>query len=108
MTSATSRRETLALRRSNRNRIRAKPKGRTMTNLREKLAEIIETSMDDKGTHDMKKFTLKNYGMKSEDRAADMAKRIKELVYEYSGTMPLATAIGVIDIVKLEIIAEAE
>lgn len=31
-----------------------------------------------------------------------MAKEIKDVVYKYHETMPLATAIGVLDIVKLE------
>lgn len=36
--------------------------------------------------------------------AEGMADEIKELVYRYSDAMPLATALGVLEIVKLEIL----
>lgn len=38
--------------------------------------------------------------------AGELAERMKALIYEYSDRMPLATAVGVLDIVKLEIIGE--
>lgn len=45
-------------------------------------------------------------GMPAVDRSAELCVRIKDLIYEYSGMMPLATAVGVLEIVKVEILAE--
>ncbi|MEH6504967.1 MAG: hypothetical protein V7786_01740 [Sulfitobacter litoralis] len=52
MTQATNRRETLALRRSNRNRITAKPKVKPMSDMRETLIEIIGTQVEFCGAAD--------------------------------------------------------
>lgn len=38
--------------------------------------------------------------------AEGLAKEIKEVVYRYHETMPLATAIGVLEIVKAELIQD--
>lgn len=38
--------------------------------------------------------------------AGELAERVKALVYEYSDRIALATAVGVLDIVKLEILGE--
>ena len=38
--------------------------------------------------------------------AEGMAEEIKEVVYRYSDAMPLATAIGVLEIVKAELMQE--
>lgn len=37
---------------------------------------------------------------------SELAERIKSLVYEYSGVLPVAAAIGVLEIVKIEIMQE--
>lgn len=49
---------------------------------------------------------VKIAGMRPEDRSGEMAARIKALVYEYSEKMPVATAVGVLEIVKAEILDE--
>ena len=36
------------------------------------------------------------------DAAGELAERIKALVYEYAGRMPTATAIGALEIAKME------
>lgn len=41
------------------------------------------------------------------DIAYEMAERIEALIYEYDKKIPLALAIGVIEIVKIEIIEQA-
>lgn len=38
--------------------------------------------------------------------AEGMAKELKDVVYKYQETMPLATAIGVLEIVKVELMQE--
>lgn len=43
-------------------------------------------------------------GMPAHDLAGELSERIKSLVYEYAGKMPTATAIGVLEIVKVEIL----
>jgi hypothetical protein len=45
-------------------------------------------------------------GQNVQSASGDLAERIKALIYEYSGRIPLAAAVGVLDIVKLEIIEE--
>lgn len=40
--------------------------------------------------------------------AEGMAKELKAVVYKYNEAMPLATAIGVLEIVKVELIREHE
>ena len=46
------------------------------------------------------------FDKRSEDHAADMCKAVKAVVYSFAGKVPLATAIGVLDMAKLEIISE--
>ena len=53
-------------------------------------------------------FKVFSGGSPPQDIAAELSARIKDIVYEYDGKMPLATAIGVLDIVKQEILDEAE
>lgn len=38
--------------------------------------------------------------------AGELAERMKDIIYEYSGRIPVATAVGVLEIVKLEIVLE--
>lgn len=38
--------------------------------------------------------------------AGEMAERIKEVIYDYSGRLPVAAAVGVLEIVKAEILDE--
>jgi hypothetical protein len=40
--------------------------------------------------------------------AEGMAEEIKEVIYKYSDSMPLATAIGCLEIVKIELLKEHE
>ena len=43
-------------------------------------------------------------GQRSHEVAGELAERIKELVYEYADKMPVATAIGALEIAKIEIL----
>jgi len=45
-------------------------------------------------------------GQSVQAAAGELAERIKALVYEYSGKLPVAAAIGALEIAKLEIFAE--
>jgi len=45
-------------------------------------------------------------GQPSHDTCGELAERVKDLIYEYSGQLPLAAAIGVLAIVQTEILAE--
>lgn len=57
----------------------------------------------------MKPFDVSHIASKrAAHKAAEMCEEIKTVIYSYSEEMPLALALGVIDIVKLEIIDEAE
>lgn len=47
-------------------------------------------------------------GKPAQDHAADMCEAIKATVYQFAGKVPLATAIGVLEIAKREIIDESE
>jgi hypothetical protein len=49
---------------------------------------------------------LKGDGKRAEDVTGEMADRIKDLIYEYKGRMPLAAAIGVLHIVAHEIMRD--
>lgn len=40
--------------------------------------------------------------------AGRLAEEIKELVYSYAGQMPVSTAIGALEIAKLEIVSEQD
>ena len=51
---------------------------------------------------------LKGDGKRAEDVTGEMADRIKALVYEYSGRMPLAAAIGVLHLVAYEITRDSD
>jgi hypothetical protein len=46
----------------------------------------------------------RRWGMTPLKLAEGLAEEIKEVVYRYSEAMPLATAIGVLEIVKLELV----
>lgn len=46
-------------------------------------------------------------GAPTHETAGEMAERITDLVYEYSDRIPLAAAVGVLEIVKVEILAKA-
>lgn len=57
----------------------------------------------------MTKFeVIKNTGKSQRELAGDMCDRIKELVYEYSELVPVALAIGVLEIAKMEILKDQE
>jgi hypothetical protein len=47
-------------------------------------------------------------GQRAEDTAGELAERIKALIYEYSGRVTLAAAIGVLTIVQHELLADAD
>lgn len=49
---------------------------------------------------------LKDNGERAEDVTGDLGDRIKALVDEYSGRMPLAAAIGVLHLVAYDIIRD--
>ncbi len=49
---------------------------------------------------------LKTSGRPSHEIAGEMAEKITALVYEYSNQVPLALAVGVLEIVKTLIIEE--
>jgi len=49
---------------------------------------------------------FKGDGKRAENVTGEMADRIKELIYEYKGRMPLAAAIGVLHIVAHEIMRD--
>lgn len=51
--------------------------------------------------------TIEGSGKRAHDTAGELAERIKELVYEYEG-VPLATAIGALEIAKWELLREQE
>ena len=46
---------------------------------------------------------LKGDGKRAEDVTGELADRIKALVYEYDGRIPLASAIGVLHLVAYDI-----
>jgi hypothetical protein len=45
-------------------------------------------------------------GQRAEDLTGEMAQRIKEVIYEYGGRLPLAAAIGVLTMVQHELMAD--
>lgn len=49
---------------------------------------------------------LKGDGKRAEDVTGELADRIKALIYEYSGRMPLAAAVGVLHLVADDIIRD--
>ena len=46
---------------------------------------------------------LKTLGGPGQEIAGEMADKVKAVIYEYSDKVPLALAIGVLEIVKIEI-----
>lgn len=55
-------------------------------------------------TVELKVFT--GGGQSVHAAVGELTERIKALVYEYSGKMPVAAAVGALEIAKLEIFAE--
>ena len=51
---------------------------------------------------------LKGDGKRAEDVTGELGDRIKALVYEYSGRMPLAAAIGVLHLVAYDITRDSD
>lgn len=51
---------------------------------------------------------VKGDGKRAEDVTGELGDRIKALVYEYSGRMPLAAAIGVLHLVAYEITRDGD
>lgn len=49
---------------------------------------------------------LVSSGQRQEDVTGEMAERIKAVIYEYDGRTTLAAAVGVLQIVQVEIIRE--
>lgn len=45
-------------------------------------------------------------GQPAHEAAGELAERIKELVFEYADRMPVATAIGALEVAKIEILQE--
>ena len=52
----------------------------------------------------MKNIKVFEGGRPVQVAAGELAERIKEIIYEYSGQIPVAAALGVLEIVKIEII----
>lgn len=57
-----------------------------------------------RGMTDIVQF--KGGGQPAHEAAGELAERIKDLVYEYADRMPVATAVGAIEIAKSEILME--
>ena len=56
---------------------------------------------------DHKRFTiLRGSGKPAHDLTGEMAERVKAIIYEYAGRVPVAAAIGVLTIVQREILDE--
>ena len=51
---------------------------------------------------------FKGDGKRAEDVTGEMADRIKDLIYEYSGRIPLAAAVGVLHLVAYEITRDSD
>ena len=51
---------------------------------------------------------LKGDGKRAEDVTGELGDRIKELVHEYSGRIPLAAAVGVLHLVAYEITRDSD
>jgi hypothetical protein len=52
----------------------------------------------------MKFEVIKNTGKTQRELASEMCDRIKSIVYEYSDLVPVALAVGVLEIAKVEIL----
>lgn len=57
-------------------------------------------------TAELKVFTGGGLGVK--EASGELCERIKALVYEYAGILPVSAAIGVLEIAKAEILREQE
>lgn len=53
---------------------------------------------------DRKLIVLDGDGRTQHENANSMCEEIKDVIYSYSGKVPLATALGVLEIVKKELI----
>jgi hypothetical protein len=51
---------------------------------------------------------LKGDGKRAEDVTGELGDRIKALIYEYEGRMPLAAAVGVLHLVSYEITRDSD
>ena len=51
---------------------------------------------------------IKRFSQVQEELINEMQGRIESVVYEYAGKVPLATAIGVLEVVKKNVIQEHE
>ena len=51
---------------------------------------------------------LKGDGKRAEDVTGELGDRIKALIYEYEGRMPLAAAVGVLHLVAYEITRDSD
>ena len=51
---------------------------------------------------------FKGDGKRAEDVTGELGDRIKALVYEYSGRMPLAAAVGVLYLVAYEVTRDSD
>lgn len=51
---------------------------------------------------------FKGDGKRAEDVTGELGDRIKALIYEYSGRMPLAAAVGVLHLVAYEITTDSD
>ena len=51
---------------------------------------------------------FKGDGKRAEDVTGELGDRIKALIYEYSGRMPLAAAVGVLHLVAYEITRDSD
>lgn len=47
-------------------------------------------------------------GQPMQDLSAEMADRIKDVIYDYAERVPLVVAIGALEVVKYEIMRDAE
>ena len=53
-------------------------------------------------------FKIVSTGQAIHDLSNEIAERIKDVIYDYAGRVPLTVAIGAIEVVKFEIIRDAE
>lgn len=51
---------------------------------------------------------IKGDGKRAEDVTGELAESIKALIYDYSGRMPLAAAVGVLHLVAYEITRDSD
>ena len=53
-------------------------------------------------------FRIVSAGQPMHDLSAEMADRIKDVIYDYAERVPLVVAIGALEVVKYEIMRDAE